>query len=194
MEWRPIKRAGYKIVGGSKYDLAHLQDSTADFTIAATKGFDEINASMFIQYSSHCISVGPSHGGQFDFEALGEDWLVIDERGNERCFSPERFYWSRNLPEIIRSLPSDRLCFFTGHENWLSIEILDSQGKQQVYEVFFKLTRQSSNFLRVYVESAYVRAAESEIRRPSEFRRKAKIRGKVLLVKKLRNEPIMRPR
>ena len=112
----------------------------------------------------------------------------------KRCFSPERFYWSRNLPEIIRSLPSDRLCFFTGHENWLSIEILDSQGRQQVYEVFFKLTRQSSNFLRVYVESAYVRAAESEIRRPSEFRRKAKIRGKVLLVKKLRNEPIMRPR
>lgn len=194
MEWRLIKRAGYKIVGGGEYDLAHLQDSTADFTIAATKGFDEINASMLIQYSSHCVSVGPSHGAQFDFVALGNDRLVIDERGNERCFSPERFHWSRNLPEIIRSLPGDRLCFFTGHENWLSVEILDSQGKPQVYEVFFNLTRQSSNFLRVYVESAYVRTAENEIRRPSEFRRKAKIRGKVLLAKKLRNKPVMRPR
>jgi hypothetical protein len=194
MEWHLIKEAGRKKVGAGDYDLTHLQDSTTEFTIAATPGYAEINASMLIQYSSHCISTGPAHGEHFDFAALGHDRLVIDERGNERCFSVERFHWSRSLPAIIRSLPTDRLCFFTGHENWLSIEILDPQGVQQVYEVFFNLTRQSSRFLRVYVESAYVRTEENEIRRPSDFQRKAKIRGKVLVAKKLRKEAIMWPR
>lgn len=194
MEWQLIKRAGRKTIGADEYDLTHLQDATAGFTIDATAGYSEINARMLIQYSSHCISTGPAHGEQFDFAALGHDRLVIDERGNERCFSIDRYYWSTNLPGIIRSLPTERLCFFTGHENWLPIEILDPQGVQQVYEIFFNLTRQSSNFLRVYVESAYVRTVENEIRRPSEFKRNAKIRGKVLLAKKLRNQPIMRPR
>lgn len=194
MEWHLIKQAGCKTVGDHDYDLTHLQDSTFDFTIAATEGYSEINASMLIQYSSHCVSLGPARGERLDFAELGIDRLVIDEKSNERYFSADRCNWSTNLPDIIRSLPTERLCFFTGHENWLSIEILDPQGARQIYEVFFNLTRQSSNFLRVYVESAYVRTAENEIRRPSEFKRKAKIRGKVLLAKKLRNQPITRPR
>lgn len=193
MEWHLIKQAGCKIVGNHDYDLTHLQDSTFEFTIAATKSYSEINASMLIQYSSHCVSLGPARGEQFDFAELGNDRLIIDERGNERCFSADRCYWSSNLPDIIRSLPTERLCFFTGHENWLSIEILDPQGAHQIYEVFFNLTRQSSNFLKVYVESAYVRTAGNEIRRPGAFKRKAKIRGKVLLAKKLRHQSITRP-
>ena len=67
--------------------------------------------------------------------------------------------------------PANRMCYFTGHENWLSIEILDPQGVSQVYEVFFNLRRQGNKFLRVYVESAYVRTAENEIRQPSGFRK-----------------------
>ncbi len=193
MEWRRIKQTGYMTVDDRDYDLTHLQDSTFEFTITATRHYPEINASMLIQYSSHCVSLGSAHDRQFNFAEIGGDRLVVDEKDNERCFSADRWNWSMNLPSIIRSLPTDRQCFFTGHENWLSIEILDPQGTQHIYEVFFNLTRQSSNFLRVYVESAYVRTADNEIRRPSEFKRKAKIRGKVLLAKKLRNQPITRP-
>ena len=193
MEWRLIKRAGKKAINGDNYDLSHLQDSVYAFTIAATKGYPEINAEMLIQYSSHCVSIGPARGTRFDFEALGHDRLILDDRGNERCFCADRYTWSKHLPDIIRSLPGDRMCYFTGHENWLSIEILDPQGVSQVYEVFFNLTRRGNKFLRVYVESAYVRTAENEIRQPSGFRKKAKVRGKVLLAKKLRNQPISKP-
>ena len=194
MDWHLVREVGKKSVGGIEYDLSHLQDSVFGFTIAATNSHPEIKAEMLIQYSSHCISIGPPHGEQFDFAELGADRLVIDGRGNERCFCPERFEWSKHLPGVIRSLPGDRICFFTGHENWLSFEILNSDGAIQIYEVFFNLTRQSRNFLRVYVESGYVRTAGDEVRRPHDFRHKSKVRGKVLLAKKLRNEPIVRPR
>ena len=194
MDWRDIRQAGSKTVGGEDYDLTHLQDSVFSFSIAATKGCPEINADMLIQYSSHCVSIGPPHGERFDFAELGMDQLVVDERGNERCFCPERYEWSKNLPDIIRTLPSDRVCFFTGHENWLTFEILDPAGVRHTYEVFFNLRRQSSKFVRVYVESGYVRTADDEIRRPSDFRRQAKMRGKVLLAKKLRKQPILAPR
>lgn len=194
MDWREIRQAGSKTVRGKSYDLTHLRDSIFSFTIAANKAYTEINADMLIQYSCHCISIGPPHGERFDFMELGMDQLVIDDRGNERRFSPERYEWSKNLPDIIRSLPSDQMCFFTGRENLLTIEILDSTGVPHTYEVFFNLTRQSSRFVRVYVESGYVRTADDKFRRPSDFRRQAKIRGKVLLAKKLRNQPIRAPR
>ena len=193
MEWRFIKRAGKKTIDGDDYDLSHLQDSVYPFTIAATKGYPEINAEMLIQYSSHCVSIGPARGERFDFAALGQDRLILDDRGNQRCFSTARYTWSKRLPDIIRSLPGDRICYFTGHQNWLSIEILDLQSVRQVYEVFFNLTRQGNKYLRVYVESAYVRTAENNIRWPSSFRKEAKVRGRVLLAKKLRNQPISRP-
>ena len=193
MEWRFIKRAGKKTIDGDDYDLSHLQDSVYAFTIAATKGYPEINAEMLIQYSSHCVSIGPARGELFDFAALGQDRLILDDRGNERRFCTARYTWSKRLPDIIRSLSGNRICYFTGHQNWLSIEILDSQGMSQGYEVFFNLTRQSNKYLRVYVESAYVRT-ENNIRRPGSFRKEAKVRGRVLLAKKLRNQPISRPR
>ena len=98
-----------------------------------------------------------------------------------------------NLPAVINSLPSGRPCFFTIRGNWLSIEILDPLGRRQVYEVYFNLTWQSRNFLRLYVESAYVRTGENRVRGRGDFRRKDRIRGNVLLAKKLRHEAIRRP-
>ena len=193
MHWSQIKLAASKQVGGQICDLRHLQDSKISFTIPATRRHPEINAGILIQYSSHCVTVGPPIGERLDFSELGHDWLVIDHRGYERCFSMDRYRWSANLPAIIRSLPSGRTCYFTGHRNWLAIEILDPQGRNLVYEVYFDVARLSSNFLRLFVESAYVRTERQSIRRPSDFKRKHKIGGKLLLAKRLRGEPIIRP-
>ena len=193
MHWRQIKLAASRQVAGHIYDLRHLQDSNINFTIPAVNRHPEINAGILIQYSSHCVTTGPSSGERLDFAEIGRDYLVIDERGNERCFSIDRYRWSANLPRIIRSLPSGRTCYFTGHRNWLAIEILGPQGRNLVYEVYFNVTRLSSNLLRLYVESAYVRTERHNIRRPSDFKREHKIGGKLLLAKKLRGEPIIRP-
>ena len=194
MQWNAIKEAGQISIDGRDHDLQHLQDSEFPFEIPATRGYPEINAGMLVQYSSHCVSTGPPKGEQFNFADLGHDRLIVDEKGNERCFSADRYEWSLNLPAVIQSLPSGRWCYFTNRGNWLSIEILDLIGGQQDYEVYFNLTWQSRNFLRLYVESAYVRTGENPSRRPSDVRRKDRIRGRVLLAKRLRGEPIRRPR
>ena len=140
MQWNAIKKAGRITIDGRDHDLQHLQDSEFPFEIPATNRHPEINVGMLVQYGSHCVSRGPRHGEQFDFVDLGHDRLIVDEKGNERCFSLDRYEWSMNLPVIIESLPSERPCFFTNRENWLSIEILDSEGEEQVYEVYFRLT------------------------------------------------------
>ena len=193
MQWKAIREAGQITIDGRDHDLRHLRDSEFPFEIAATSRYPEINANMLVQYGSHCVSRGPGHAEQIDFADLGHDRLIVDENGNERCFSLDRYAWSMNLPGIIESLPSGRPCFFTNRGNWLSIEILDPLGRRQVYEVYFNLTWQSRSFLRLYVESAYVRTGENRVLGRGEFRRKDRIRGNVLLAKKLRREAIRRP-
>ena len=193
MHWRQIKEIGQITTGDETYDLTHLQDVEVAFTIEATDKYPEINARMLLQYSSHCVSRGPARGAEFDFAEIGHAFRIIDERDIERCFCPDRCVLSENLPSIMESLSTDRPCFFTRYENWMTTEILDSQGIYRTYDVFFRVRHESSRFLRVYVESAYVRTEDSVIRRPSHFTRGDKIRGKVLLAKKLRNEQIRRP-
>ena len=111
MQWRAIKEVGRITIEGQDNDLQHLQDSTLTFAIPAAGGYPEINAGMLVQYGSHCVSEGPDHGEQFDFADLGHDRLIVDENGNERCFSLDRYAWSTHLPAIIESLPYGRWCF-----------------------------------------------------------------------------------
>lgn len=112
MDWSITKQAGHKRVGNENYDLRHLRDTTFSFTIPATKRYSELNAEMLVQYSSHCISFGPAHGERFDFSVVGRDRLIVDARGNERCFCPDRFAWSKHLPDIIRVAPRVTLLQF----------------------------------------------------------------------------------
>jgi hypothetical protein len=192
MDWNKIKSDGYKEVAGTKHDLSHLKDAKHHFTIEASGRHPEISFSILVQYSSHCVSWGPKHGQEIDFTAFGEERCIIDDKGIHRCFCETRHELSFNLPSIFATL-TERLCLFTGHENWLTIEILDPSGKRLEYEVFFSLTKQSSRMLRIYVESAYVRDPNDPGNRPVHLKRRDKVRAKVLLAKKLRGEPIRRP-
>lgn len=157
--------------------MQHLQDSEFPFEIPATNRYPEINAGMLVQYASHCVSRGPRHGEPFNFACIGHDRLIVDEKGNERCFSMARYAWSMNLPAIIESLPSGRPCLFTNLGNWLSVEVLDPLVRPAVYEVYFSLTWQSSNFLRLHVEGAFVRTGENPNRRPGYLTRDAQDPG-----------------
>ena len=192
MDWDTVKLDGYKQVDGSKHDLSHLRDAKYHFTIEASGKYPEISFSILVQYSSHCITWGPKSGQEIDFIAHGEDRRIIDDKGVHRCFCETRHDLSQNLPGIFETL-TERLCLFTGHENWLTVEILDPAGKRLEYEVFFSLTKQSNRMLRIYVESAYVRDPANPGNRPVHLKRRDKVRAKVLLAKKLRGEPVRRP-
>ena len=190
--WENFKRIGYIEIGGNQIDLSHLSDKIYQFTIEASGNYPEINASMLVQYGSHCVSWGPRHGEVIDFTVHGDERRIIDGNDIHRCFCENRYQWSKNLPNIFSTLV-DRHCFFTGRQNWLTIEILDPSGEHLEYEVFFRITRQSTHMLRVYVESAYVRNSSHLRSRPMPRRRRDKVRAKVLLAKRLRGEALRPP-
>lgn len=192
MHWKEIKMAGFKEVDGQSHDVTHLKDVIYQFTIPATSSHPETSFETLVQYSSHCVSWGPKMGEDIDFNTHGYDRRIVDEKGIHRCFCDKRYALSHNLPRIMLSLP-DRTCFFTGRDNWLTIEIVMPDGQRKEYEVFFNVTRQSTNMLRVYVESAYIRDSEYEGLKPNKAGRRDKVGGKTLLSKKLRKEPIRQP-
>lgn len=192
MDWKIIKTNGYKEIDGIRLDLSHLQDTIYRFSIEATAQFPKIDFNVLVQYSSHCISWGPKRNEVIDFDLIGADRLVVDDKGIRRCFCDSRYQLSSNLPGVFETL-IDRQCLFTGRENWLTVEILNSNGETEEYEVFFSITRQTSRMLRIYVESAYVRDSENITNKQIHLKRRDKVRAKVLLAKKLRGEPIRRP-
>lgn len=192
MDWNSIKKQGYKEVGGTRHDLSHLQDAKYHFVIEASGKYPELKCALLVQYSSHCVSWGPKRGEDIDFSVHGEQHRIIDDKGVHRCFCEIRYALSSHLPGIFERFPQCH-CLFTGHENWLIIEVLDPAGKRLEYEVFFSITRQGSGMVRIYVESAYVRGSDNPGNRPVHLKRRDKMRAKVLLAKKLRGEPIRRP-
>lgn len=193
MNWNSIKAKGYMEVGETRHDLSHIRDAKYDFVIEASGKYPELKGSLLVQYSSHCVSWGPKRGKDIDFNTYDQQRKIIDDKGVHRCFCDIRHALSFHLPGIFETF-SERLCLFTGHENWLTIEILGSSGECQEYEVFFSITRQSSYMLRIYVESAYVREPGSSRNKPVHLKRRDKVRAKVLLAKKLRGEPVRRPK
>lgn len=191
MHWETIKTNGAISIDGEDRDLSHLSDIVYNFTIPAKDKLPEINLELLVQYGSHCVSWGPSFGQLIDFNNHGQDRRIIDEYNIHRCFCDERYSLSLNLPGVFGSF-INRKCYFTGRENWMTIEVLTQDGDYQDYEIFFTITKQSKRYLRLYVESAYVRTVDGEVNKPSKFRKEQKIYSKTLLGKIIRGEKFKR--
>jgi len=78
----------------------------------------------------------------------------------------------------------------TGRGNFLTVETVDPAGERLEYEFFFRIHRRSGRLLRIYVESAYLRDAVRRDDSPAPLKHRRKMRGKVLLAKTLRRQPI----
>jgi len=162
------------------------------FRIPASGKYPAFECILYVIFSSHCISWGPKRGERIDFSIYGEDRRIIDEKGIHRCFDEARYLLSLHLPGIFKTFV-ERDCLFTRHQNWLLIEIVDAAGELRQYEIFFRITKQDTNTLRVYVESAYVRDSKALNRKPAAPRRRGKVSAKLLMAKTLKGEPIPRP-
>ncbi|WP_339466710.1 hypothetical protein [Pseudomonas capeferrum] len=191
--WKEHLARGRFDVGGVTWSLLHLRSCSHQIVIPglAVQGVQAVT--LAIEYSSHCVSYGPKQGVELDFDEMGHDHLLIDHRGVCRAFCPRRYTLSIQLPSIMASL-ADRQCLFTGHSNWLTLEGYQlGYPEGSHYEVYFNLRRESARSLRVHVESAYIRDPGHPSSRPMRLKRHEKIKGWLLMVKKLRGEPIRRP-
>jgi hypothetical protein len=91
------------------------------------------------------------------------DLAYADSR-EVRLFDKQRYTHSLRLPEVIRSIGECR-CFHTGHDNFFTVELIDAEGEQLEYTVYFKLSRApSKGRLNLYVQSAYVQDGTPQAR------------------------------
>jgi hypothetical protein len=144
MKWRAAR------IGERLCDLSHLHPFSLDFIVAAKDCKPEQRYAIDVIFSLHCFSrairAGERHLPELEY---------ADSR-EVRLFDEQRYAHSFRLPAIIRSI-GDRRCFHTGHDNYLTVELIDSRGERVEYTVYFKLSRAArKGRLNLYVQSAYV--------------------------------------
>ena len=137
---------------------------------------ETIPVSVLVNFSCHCFTE------KFDCDPAFEY-----RHGREvRSFDEQRYALSLNLPSIIQAI-IDKKVFFTRETNYLSVELVDHDGMQIRYTVFFDLkrARDADHDLVMTVESAYIKEALP--------RHLDKIRFRILVGKIARGQKVRSP-
>ena len=135
---------------GRKYDLAHLHPFQFEFVVPEKDGKPEQKYLINVSFSLHCFTRGFKEG-----EIAPKEQCYADSR-ETRIFCLDRHALSFKLPNIINDL-GVRKCFHTGHDNFVTIELVDKAGKTHDYTVFFTVSKAGRGTgLNIFVQSAYV--------------------------------------
>jgi hypothetical protein len=175
MHWKPF------VLGGQAYDLSHLHPRTCRYEQPAKDGKPARFYTVDIFFSLHCFT-----RGLFEDETV-DDPLCYSDAREMRRFDFERYELSKQLPGIIEEL-GQRKCYHTGHDNFVSVALINANGQRVEYNVFFTASRSSRKrgVVNLYVQSAYVRDT-AHSNRP---RMNSPIRFYVILHNVLQNWPI----
>jgi len=179
-------------IGGVCWLLGHLRSRTQTLVVPAAEGHPSVTLTLQVEYSSHCVSAGAKQSQMIDFHAVGYERLIIDHRKVRRVFHAGRHALSFLLPDIIASI-ADRRCFFTGRENFLTLELGNTtpgQAADMRYEIYFNVRKgEGKNTLKLFIESAYVRDEDAD-NRPVNFKKADKIRAWKLFLNTARGASI----
>ncbi len=152
------------------YSLSHLDPFEWHFTSEATSNSPSSHFKFHVNFSLHCFARDLQPNEEAD------PFLLYKGPKEDRYFCFDRYELSKQLPDIIKSLPY-RPCWHTHHGNYFTIELVDRKGLTIDYEVYFDVTRSSRNgWLNLIVQSAYIRSKNYQTTRP----RKRKIGFKVI--------------
>ncbi len=168
MKWNPFEYQG------QVYDLSHLHPFEWEYTAPSGDKHPERTYRFQVNFGMHCFSRDPLDGEQVD------STLFYQGPKERRVFCFDRHEWSRQLPDIIRSL-GERTCWHTHHGNYFTIEFVTRSGDKVEYEVYFDVTRATrKGWLNLVVQTAYVRDERYATSQP----RKRKIRLDVIAYNK----------
>lgn len=155
---------------GQRYDLSHLQDFQFEVVRPPSDKGAGWSIKIDVTFSWHCYTRAPGKTETVKIQTQGKE---------QRCFCPVRFEHSKRLPEIIQDL-SERKILQTGKGNYITIEVVDHDGKVIDYEIYFDLRKQGRKQpLKLVVESAYLREPSAETTR--QKRKRQPIRFRVLV-------------
>jgi len=167
---------GYIEFDGQRYKLDHLENFKFEAVQSAIETKSEIRTEIEVMFSWHCYTRAPEKN---------ETVYIHQHKGEQRCFCPVRYKYSKILPSIIKKL-SERKVLQTGKGNFLTIEIVDDNGKKRDYEIYFSLRKQGKKQpLKLYVESAYLRDYNTKV---SKQKKKQQPIRFYILVYKVKNE------
>lgn len=133
-------------IAGTVYDLTHLSFKVHCWEIEL-KNKQKKLVHVDVKYSCHCFTRKPKQDEEFD-----ESWVIMDHT-QRRLFDTMRYALSLELPEIIATLPGQKV-FQTGHHNLVRVAAVNNAGAASDYFIFFELSR-SGKRMKLFVESAY---------------------------------------
>jgi len=135
---------------GKTYDLAHLHPKTVTFFQSAKGTNPPRGYKVDLIYSLHCFTRG------MEGETPDPQLLYSDDR-ETRIFDFRRYELSNRLPAIIEGLMTCK-CFHADRGNFFTIKMVDEEGKQVDYEIYFTVSKSSKpGTINLFVQSAYTR-------------------------------------
>jgi len=137
-------------VDGVTYDLVHLRPFA--FEIRPQRWSQM--ATVQVSFNDHCFTE------KYD-PARHPAPTAVGSRHESRAFSIERWRWSFELPQIVRTLDRRRIAR-TRHGNLVHLRLPDGEE----YAVFFTLRRLETARCALFVVSAYV--PSSNVTRPAK--------------------------
>ncbi len=131
------------------YDLSHLNAHSVEYLDNRDTN-KLITYKFIVTYGLHCFTKELQ-------ELTNEEsqLLMYNATRESRPFNFERYYLSKQLPEIIKALgQSTTLVCHAGYQNYAIVKVVDSEGVKVDYFVVFRVFKESKK-LRLHVTSAY---------------------------------------
>jgi len=168
------------IYNDQKYDLSHLNKYEYQYAYQNKKSGRVKEYSITVEFSCHCFT------SEIENLTALDKHLIYRENHEVREFNFTRYELSKQTRLIIEKVING-YCFNTGKGNFFTVELVNFEGIKQEYDVFFRLRRTNKNACTLYVESAYIRLAKFQHRRP----KKEKILFTTLIIHTMEKKPII---
>lgn len=133
-------------IDGRSVDLSHLEPFSIAFAVRNLGGRE---LTINVKFSNHCYTTA------FDPTVHDPAYIVMDHKV-ERAFDPQRYFLSRQLPDLLRNLPTCSVWLTATDRNYAYLARLANEGIW--YALFFRLKRREDlarRNLSMMIESAY---------------------------------------
>lgn len=144
-----VKRWRAFSANGKTYDLSHLDAHWIEY-IDDRDINKPITYKFIVTYGLHCFAKDSDNLTDEQSESL-----MYHAPRESRPFNFERYYLSKQLPDIIKALGDQAtLVIHAGYGNYAAVKVLDSNDVEVDYFVAFTVFREKKKF-RLHVMSAY---------------------------------------
>lgn len=161
---------------GQRYPLVAFQSFTTHFMIKHDRASDPVAVPVFVRVSNHCYT--RKRDGEPD-EAVFDTQTHKDGTLEERVFSPERWAFAQELPNVIQYL-ADKQCLESNRGDMFYRQ--EGKPTQQSHEGWYWCLRLDYRHNKEIPVQLSVRSVHWRHNRPNDTRGKM-IRFKILLAR-----------